>query len=361
MIFIDKHGRRYKKQGKPTIVSVWKMNSTERIFIEVDKYGVLCTREGAILGSFLATVATNGALAPLKFATWLHKEFKPYHQKMFSIVEEGFMLPPQTRKWGGDRGTSTSKCCTLQWLALVKLWYSEKSQRVSKINSASAKTNKSAHTCGRKSYGIRRKEMEEEMGHSPDRLTFYDATHNRKDGTYVDVNVKKLMEKAFSLRSKRSETSNANITEINEQIFDEIMGDEHNGRVRGRGKGPTSRSYFASTSDDTGAKYGSGPRQTNDDVESLKGKLQEMMNKYDEVCEKYDEMSVQYKDIKQNYEVLFVKHEEVSQTLLAMANFMSQKFPELQTPDNHHDQVDHSSSSRRSASDNNVSYDASDS
>ena len=34
---------------------------------------------------------------------------------------------------------------------------------------------------------------EKENGNSLDRLTFFDATHKRKHGTYVDQNMKELM------------------------------------------------------------------------------------------------------------------------------------------------------------------------
>ena len=46
-----------------------------------------------------------------------------------------------------------------------------------------------------------------------------------------------------------------NLENINEHIFQELLGAEHNGGLRGLGLGPTPRNYFGSTSYDVGARW----------------------------------------------------------------------------------------------------------
>ncbi|XP_055959603.1 uncharacterized protein LOC126656132 [Mercurialis annua] len=84
---IDNVGRRYRKRGRTTMVSVWNLSGDEKIFVEVDKYGVPCTQEAAVLGSFLGTIATNGTLAPINFSRWDDKYLKPFYRKMLAVVE----------------------------------------------------------------------------------------------------------------------------------------------------------------------------------------------------------------------------------------------------------------------------------
>ena len=69
------------------MASIWNMDGNEKIYIEVDEYGAPCTKEGAILGSFLGTIVTNGKLAPLSISRWDNKHFEPFKAKMLKIVE----------------------------------------------------------------------------------------------------------------------------------------------------------------------------------------------------------------------------------------------------------------------------------
>ena len=55
--------------------------------MEVDEYGAPCTKEGAILGSFLGTIVTNGKLVPLSISKWNDEAFEPFKAKMLQIVE----------------------------------------------------------------------------------------------------------------------------------------------------------------------------------------------------------------------------------------------------------------------------------
>ena len=47
------------------MAAIWNMEKDEKIFVEVDEFGVSCSKEGATLGSFLGTIAVNGKYALL--------------------------------------------------------------------------------------------------------------------------------------------------------------------------------------------------------------------------------------------------------------------------------------------------------
>ncbi|XP_057993079.1 uncharacterized protein LOC110659855 isoform X3 [Hevea brasiliensis] len=242
---IDGRGRRFRKRGKTTMAAIWNMDENERIFLEVNEFGVPCSKEAAILGSFLGTIATNGIYAPLNITRWDKEEFKPFHAQILKLLE-----------------------------------------KMSSINTANAKKQKNAHTTGRKSYARLMKEMEKTNGKAPDRLEFFEATHKRKDGTYVDDNIRDLMEKARALIAERSERSGTDLAQLHEQIFQELMGPEHNGRVRGMGLGPTPSSYFGMTTQNVGSRWEftiSGNQLK--EIEELKGKLQTVNNDYAQLKE----------------------------------------------------------------------------
>ncbi|XP_055961654.1 uncharacterized protein LOC126680406 isoform X1 [Mercurialis annua] len=203
---IDNVGRRYRKRGRTTMASVWNLSGGEKIFVQVNKFGVPCTQEAAILGSFLGTIATNGTLAPVNFSRWDDKLMKPFYRKMLVIVEEKFEFPPETRKWVlqsinkkwrdhksdlksrnflSDKtmeqieSSIPEEIVPSQWPTLVQSWFTETSQRVSAKNTMNALQNKHSHTSGRMSYARRRKAMEKE-GKSPDRLIFLMSLIRRK-------------------------------------------------------------------------------------------------------------------------------------------------------------------------------------
>ncbi|KAG8635410.1 hypothetical protein MANES_16G033751v8 [Manihot esculenta] len=132
-----------------------------------------------------------------------------------------------------------------QWATLVNSWFTEKSQKLSEINKANAKKKKNAHTCGRKSFA--RKKFE--------------------------------MEKARALISERSQDASIDSSELNEQVFQEVMGEEHNGRVSGVGFGPTPTSYYGRKR----ARNESSDFVQSKKIEFLEKQLEEVTKNYDTV------------------------------------------------------------------------------
>ena len=68
------------------------MEKNENIFVEVDEYGVPCSKEGATLGSFLGTIAVNGKYATLDTSRWDHKDFKVFYDDILQLVQVIYIL-----------------------------------------------------------------------------------------------------------------------------------------------------------------------------------------------------------------------------------------------------------------------------
>ncbi|XP_039133223.1 uncharacterized protein LOC120270271 [Dioscorea cayenensis subsp. rotundata] len=152
------------------------------------------------------------------------------------------------------------------------------------INKRNAKKQNNAHTCGRKSFARIRKEIENETGKEPDRLTMWDATHKKKDGSYVNEEFRKKLEAAHDLQvSYTSSSANFEQNEINEMVFQKIYGAEHNGRVRGLGLGPTPSRYFSVISKFTSTSASTTDNNHKAELENVKLELAEMKDKYEKL------------------------------------------------------------------------------
>ena len=63
------------------------MKKDKKIFVEVDEFGVPCSKEGATLGSFLGTIAVNEKYAPLDIPRWDSKDFKSFREDILIMVQ----------------------------------------------------------------------------------------------------------------------------------------------------------------------------------------------------------------------------------------------------------------------------------
>ncbi|XP_020085343.1 uncharacterized protein LOC109708139 isoform X1 [Ananas comosus] len=132
-----------------------------------------------------------------------------------------------------------------------------------------------AHTSGRKSYARKRKEMELALGKEPDRLTFWEVTHKKKNGNFVNKDAENSLDLARAKFVTLSQGSESDTNKLMDKAFLDIMGPEHNGRVKGLGLGPTLRSYY-------GVKHTNLPTTSESregqpgEVEKLKEEMQEM-------------------------------------------------------------------------------------
>ncbi|XP_020082590.1 uncharacterized protein LOC109706200 [Ananas comosus] len=142
-----------------------------------------------------------------------------------------------------------------------------------------------AHTSGRKSYARKRKEMEIALGKEPDRLTFWEVTHKKKNGNFVNVDAENSLNTARRKFVELSQGSESDTSKLIDEAFLDAMGPEHNGRVKGLGLGPTLRSYY-------GVKHmnlptGESSERQSGEVERLKGELEHMKNKMDTLMDTF--------------------------------------------------------------------------
>ena len=72
------------------MANVW--TSTEKIAIKVDKYGVPCTKDVAMLSPFLGVLAKNGAYTPIYIPNWRHEDFTPYKAKCLKLLMVIFLI-----------------------------------------------------------------------------------------------------------------------------------------------------------------------------------------------------------------------------------------------------------------------------
>ncbi|XP_020100828.1 uncharacterized protein LOC109718820 [Ananas comosus] len=300
---------RRKKRGRTTLADIWTLSERERIDVEVDKYGVPCTYAGSILGSFLGVVAKNGAFAPLNIPRWDNQAFNPFKEKMLKHVESKFRYPEGTRHWvlaslnKKWRDYKSELRCEYfsedksiqelinnvplgvirdQWTSLVAHWCTDESKKLCEVNSVSAKKVKMAHTSGRKSYARKRKELEIALGKEPDRLTFWEVTHKKKNGNFVNRDAENTMNTARRKFDELSQNSESDTSKLIDEAFLNAMGPEHNGRVKGLGLGPTLRTYYGVKQINSLATAESSGNQSQE-IEKLKEELERVKNTMDEV------------------------------------------------------------------------------
>ncbi|KAG8635654.1 hypothetical protein MANES_16G057789v8 [Manihot esculenta] len=193
---IDESGRRFRKCERTTMAAIWNMKSNERIYIEFYRKTYLSEIKKLILKS-------------------INKKWRDYK----SDLKEQIVL------------NVSKDVLAPQWIVLVDEWFT--------------KENKNAHTSDRKSYARLRKEV----------IEFFAATHKRKDGTYVNDNIKELMEKARTF-----------IAEQNQIKF--VVWSWSN-----------SKNYFSVTSHNVGSRWEAtmGGNQLQD-IEELKAELHTVNN-----------------------------------------------------------------------------------
>ncbi|XP_073106930.1 uncharacterized protein [Elaeis guineensis] len=195
-------GRVRPRRGPTVVRDVWQMREGERIVVECNQLGQPIKKAVCLLTSFLGTVARRPQLCPLGYAKW-NDMLPTYKIELLRVIESKFVLPPSThdfvmkslnRKWKEYRAQlkrdymrqgmteeEVARNCPPdvppdQWMKLVHYWFSERAQ---------------------------------------ERATSLIAEHDD--------------ESAASTQQSRIEA----------EMFTELMGPEHYGRVRGYGVGVT--------------------------------------------------------------------------------------------------------------------------
>uniref|UniRef100_A0A0E0G816 Uncharacterized protein n=1 Tax=Oryza nivara TaxID=4536 RepID=A0A0E0G816_ORYNI len=268
-------GRIKRHRGPTKLANVENLPKGVKIIVKLDRFNVPCSQSAIVLGSYLGTLVRKPHLAPLNILQWNHKLYKrAYHPKMISEVEldgkwrqyksklkRGYYKPnlPMERVLQ----TVPKIVAESQWATLVSYWYLEDSKKISDKNKENAQNIKHPHILGRKSFAIKRKELEVN-GVEVDRATFFDECHKTKDGRYVnDATEEKMNEVYMKLAEKRVDGQELNEADF-EQAMLEVFGKDHRGRVRGMGPTITPTNYYGGRfSNISGSNEGSSSSNVN--------------------------------------------------------------------------------------------------
>ncbi|CAL5328442.1 unnamed protein product [Camellia sinensis] len=260
--------------GITRMVEVWNLTLEERIMLTFNKDLLAVSTEGGIFSRFIGTIARKPHLCPIKYKNW-HEVPDQYKEDCWNIIESKFAIPQDERrdmirhrtlksmgekrrnwkcslkaKYYDETKTAAQIVATApltvnreHYADLVAYWFSKEGQELSATNKESRREQTSAHTGGSKTYAQHAYDMEQKDKIALDRAKLYIPLHKRKDGTPVNEAAATKIEKLEALMSSQPSSSEGNvggrISWSPNDIYSQVMGKEHHGRVRGLGFGPT--------------------------------------------------------------------------------------------------------------------------
>ncbi|XP_020087976.1 uncharacterized protein LOC109709981 [Ananas comosus] len=116
-----------------------------------------------------------------------------------------------------------------QWKWLVEYFSSEKFQEMSSRNMTNRSLQTMAHTTGSKSY----ERLREDKGKGLSDKDFFELTHRKKNGDWVDTPSRQIMEQyEKEINDRQAEDASTDIDE--NEIFTEIVGQKRRGHIRGK-------------------------------------------------------------------------------------------------------------------------------
>ncbi|XP_075651741.1 uncharacterized protein LOC142622192 isoform X1 [Castanea sativa] len=156
------------------------------------------------------------------------KWFKPYEEDPEEALE---ILPPNMTD---D-----------DWNYLVNLWSNKDWKNMCDKNKYSRSKNFIIHITGSKSFQQRSEEEREKTGEDPSRLQLFEITHTRSNGQAVNETTLEPLMKFKRLTTKVAEGS---LQMSDDEMFVDVFGPEHHGRVRGYGDGISPIELWGSSS-----------------------------------------------------------------------------------------------------------------
>ncbi|XP_020086046.1 uncharacterized protein LOC109708647 isoform X2 [Ananas comosus] len=271
---VDEQGNVRTKRGVTRAKDVWSLPGGEKIVVSCNKFGQPVKKSGGILGGWLGTVARKANLCPIHYPTW-KKMPNSFKINIINLTRSKFSIPSKecvnawilksvSRKWKGYKyelkakykvndqteqqiaSTVPNEIMPQQWIDLVRIWFSEKSELYSRIGKMARANVKTPHTTGSMSFARKRQEFEDENHREPSRIQFFASTHKQKDGNYINDTSKRLVEKCMTEVAKRSVSSESPdaIFQLENEVFGKLIGKEQYGRVRGYGLGPSPTQVF---------------------------------------------------------------------------------------------------------------------
>ncbi|KAL6897389.1 hypothetical protein ACP4OV_007085 [Aristida adscensionis] len=211
---LDAGGQEKKRRGRgrTICIKVWNMPEGVRVPLSLNDLGEPIGNKAAAFGSFLTTLARDGTLAPLTYASW--KRFPEKNKvAMWHIINLKFDIAPIGKVWAlkalgirwknwkailkrerydshetdterlADRDPNVSE---EQWKLLVAYWGTEEAKAASARSRASQAHKKPfrRHRSGTKSFArIREEERQKRPDkQEPSSIDMFILTHTPKDG-----------------------------------------------------------------------------------------------------------------------------------------------------------------------------------
>ncbi|MQL96599.1 hypothetical protein Taro_029277, partial [Colocasia esculenta] len=281
IIHIDAQSASTSKKVKrdPTLLrSGHGLQSNERIPVNVNQLGQPLGEGGQLLKQFLGTVARMGDKLPIDCISWRvipssnKDDVWDYIQRKFDvpISLRDFVMKDLDQKWRSWKYDLRTKFFTP---------YQKRNNTLHefKKRSETNKQNKSKHTlfhcAGSKSFANIYHEEFLKTGVTLDRGDLFIRTRMKKAGGPVNDESAAMIDKIRDIKLTQQSTTSSSIASVGD-AYEQVMGRDRTGRIRGIGTGPTPKSLWGSRSS----------QKLRQDNESLKEKieaLKERMKKFE--------------------------------------------------------------------------------
>ncbi|KAK9073297.1 hypothetical protein SSX86_007621 [Deinandra increscens subsp. villosa] len=269
------NGAPKKGRGHTQKMDIWKMNSTERICVTFDKFGLPVGDEGRELGQYIGTLVRMAENVSIEYTDWRKVPTKK-KEDMYSLVKSKFTFHPvetsQIKKWifssmgkkwrtwkgilksrGYDPSLTIDEIVAqqtnndervnkTQFKELVSRWFTPEFQNTCVKKRSSRLKMKEPHVTGTKSFARLAHEMAmKNDGVYPTRGEMYIKTRTRKDGSIVDDEALGVVTSLKAIASNSTSTRGDQDDFVNDD-YSKVKGAEKRGYVRLIGKIPVTKS-----------------------------------------------------------------------------------------------------------------------
>ncbi|XP_019101798.1 PREDICTED: uncharacterized protein LOC104793861 [Camelina sativa] len=254
-----------------TTKDVWKLQDRKVIVHFDEDSGQPDEDSGGLLGSWLGQLSTDVNLLPINYSDW--RLFSSHKKaKAWEVIQNKFWFDdPETRK-DYVIGVLGSRCKDLklrlwreykqndqaqtlenrptdipedQWHDFVTTRFTDKWRRVRDRNIKSRSNHTMPHSCGRKSFARKRREIKNVTGKTPCRAEFFIETRKKSDGNFVTEEAKRHADELRILMTQNPSTQvTSNMPASLDDEYSQVFGPERSGRVRCVGRGPTPSKFF---------------------------------------------------------------------------------------------------------------------
>uniref|UniRef100_A0A2N9G784 Uncharacterized protein n=1 Tax=Fagus sylvatica TaxID=28930 RepID=A0A2N9G784_FAGSY len=131
------------------------------------------------------------------------------------------------------------------WNYLVNLWSDKDWKDMCEKNKISCSHNLIIHITGSKSFQQRKEEEKEKTGEELGRVQLFEVTHVKANGQAINEHTQEAL---MAFKNFTTQVVEGSLQMTEDEMFMEVFGPEHHGRVRGYGDGVTPTELWDSSS-----------------------------------------------------------------------------------------------------------------